>query len=111
MTRRHANTLRACIGIASLASAGCWNGSHNETFVEAGGRFALEIETGRSDLVGTHFLVDTVTGDLWRLDTRRSGAPIWVRIADGPADAHALEDIVARIPVGKPRKDSDDDDD
>ena len=111
MTRHPAKNLRACIAVASLLSAGCWNGSHNEAFVDAGGRFALEIETGRSDLVGTHFLVDTVTGDLWRLDTRGSGAPIWVRIADGPADADALEDIVARIPVGNPRQDRDDDDD
>jgi hypothetical protein len=94
------------MGIASLAIAGCWNGSHNETFVDPGGRFALEIETGRTDVVGTHFLVDTITGDLWRLDTRRSAAPIWVRIADGPADAETLEDIVARVPMGNRFDDS-----
>ena len=98
MSRRHFFSLRALAGLASLGAVGCWNGSHNETLVEAGGRFALEIETGRSDLVGTHFLVDTATGDLWRLDTRGGGAPIWVRIADGPPDAQPHERSWTRIP-------------
>jgi hypothetical protein len=98
MSRRHPATLRALAGVASLAAAGCWNESHNEALVDAGGRFALEIETGRSDLVGTHFLVDTATGDLWRLDTRGGGAPIWVRIADGPPDAQPLAESWMRTP-------------
>jgi len=108
MTGRHATALCACIALATLPVVGCDNGSYNSTQVAPGGRFALEIETGRSDVVGTHFLVDTITGDLWRLDTRGAGTPIWVRIADGPADAEALDDVVAPTPAHGRDDDTDD---
>jgi hypothetical protein len=96
----------AVVGFALLGGTGCWNGSHDRVLLEAGGRFALEIETGRSDLVGTHFLLDTATGDLWRLDVRGAGSPIWVRVADGPSDARPLERVP--VPAARGAKDGDD---
>ncbi len=54
----------------------------------------LVIEPNRTDLAGTHFLVDTMNGDLWRLDASASTAR-WIRTADGPDD---LADFA--LPVG-----------
>ena len=50
----------------------------------------LVIEPNRTDLAATHFLIDTMNGDLWRLDTTVSPSQ-WVRSAEGPDDLAELE--------------------
>ena len=78
----------ALLGAALLLPA-CWNGSYNEATSAAGGRFHLTFEASRTDVAGTHFLVDSATGDLWRL-APGGGAAEWVRLADAPEDAADL---------------------
>ena len=65
----------------------CFNGSHNN-HREGGtdGRFRLTIEPDRTDISGTHFLVDSATGDLWRLE-KAGGSLEWARLANAPEDA------------------------
>ena len=77
------------LAIAALALPACWNDSYNQDTVSVGARFALTIEPSRTDIEGTHFLVDAATGDLWRLEQRGGGVD-WVRIADAPEDAADL---------------------
>lgn len=69
---------------------GCWNGSHIvQNGVQSAGRFELTVEPSRTDVQGTHFLVDSATGDMWHLE--REGARFaWTRLADAPEDAADL---------------------
>lgn len=76
-----------------LAIAGCFNGGgfHNQGVVGGGGRFALVIEPGRTPIDGTHFLLDTATGDLWRLASNGPDSLQWLRLSTGPEDAVELQ--------------------
>jgi hypothetical protein len=85
----------AVLGIVALATAGatiggCFNSGHHTNVAAGGGRLQLVIETGRTDVDGTHFLLDTATGDLWRLEARSAETARWVRVADGPDDLREL---------------------
>ena len=77
---------------ASLMSAalGCDNGLHHNTLVPPGNRFALVIESDRTSVDANHFLLDTSTGDTWRLSGTR-GDFEWVRLAARPADIQTLD--------------------
>lgn len=87
---------RDLIGIGAAVAAGiaigCFNGSFNQDrrTQGGGGRLALVIEPLRTDVDGSHFLLDAATGDLWRLQLS-GGSGAWVRVADGPADLQELE--------------------
>lgn len=75
-----------CTASLLLGTPACFNGPGTTTTVNGGSnRLMLVIEPSRTDLAGTHFLVDTMNGDLWRLDATES-PPRWVRSADGPDD-------------------------
>lgn len=90
MTRTRTRAIAALATCALAGGTACWNGHNNKTYyVQSEGRFRLEIETGRTDVPGTHFLVDTATGDVWRLDAR-AATPRWVRIASGPEDVQPI---------------------
>jgi hypothetical protein len=84
----------AVLGIAFAAGAGCFNGAmHNyKAHVNdaPGGRFALVIESDRTSIEGSHFLLDTATGDVWRLESSDGRTGSWVRLGAGPADARTL---------------------
>lgn len=88
---RRARRLALVLSVACLLP-GCFNDWETGRNVSGGlgsERFALVIEPNRSDVDGTHFLVDRATGDLWRLagdDT--SGR--WIKVADGPEDVKEL---------------------
>ncbi len=87
--RRGAVLLSACI--LAVQSA-CWNGVNDSTIFEGGGgrRFSLVIEPNRTDVEATHFLVDTFTGDVWRLDAAKSRPGKWLRLTSGPEDVSEL---------------------
>ena len=71
-----------------MGVGGCFNdGFTNSGSIGGGGRFALVIEPGRTSVDGTHFLLDTATGDLWRL---ASDGTSWVRLSEGPTDVTEL---------------------
>ncbi len=78
--------------VACLTLGACFNG-HNAKNTHYGGtnRLQLLIEANRTDVAGTHFLVDSATGDLWRLDAGGSDPGRWVRLADGPTDLQELD--------------------
>lgn len=78
--------------VLCLAATACFNGGRGETNVVYGGsnRLMLVIEPNRTDTGGTHLLIDTMNGDLWRLDAN-SAAARWVRLADGPEDLAEVE--------------------
>jgi hypothetical protein len=80
------------VAIAVLASA-CWESRSRNTVV-AGGRFQLEAAAA-SDL-GPQLLLDSATGDLWKLEERSDGRS-WVLLARGPED---LRDLDADILFG-----------
>ncbi len=81
------------LALALLLPA-CWNGAFQTNKIEGRGggdqRFQLAVEPGRTDIDATHFLVDTATGDVWRLDPTGAHQGTWVRLADGPEDAEVL---------------------
>ncbi len=84
-------TLAALAALASLSS-GCFNDAfQTNKGLEGPVRFDVLIEPDRTLVDGTHFLVDRATGDLWRLDVRDRRTGVWVRLADGPGDAAALD--------------------
>jgi hypothetical protein len=85
-------TLAMCAALLWLGSTGCFNGPGRTTIVNGGSnRLMLVIEPNRTDLAGTHFLVDTMNGDLWQLDAAAS-PPRWVRSAEGPSDLAELDE-------------------
>ena len=80
-----------CVASLCLGAVACFNGAGRVTSYTGGSnRLMLVIEPSRTDIAGTHFLIDTMNGDLWRLDTAASPAS-WVRSADGPDDLAELE--------------------
>jgi hypothetical protein len=85
----------AVLGIAFATSGGCMNRAfHNykaRVNEAANGRFALVIEADRTPIEGTHFLLDTATGDVWRMDSDDGGSGDWVRLGDAPEDVRSLE--------------------
>lgn len=84
------SALAGALLLALLVSA-CFNDSFQNVYRGPGtGRFSLVVEPGRTDLRGTHFLVDTATGDTWRLEARSDTAGDWRRVADGPTDLTPL---------------------
>ena len=92
--------------LAGLALTSCFNGAehgirNHGVIGVTGGRFALVIESDRTDLGATHFLVDTATGDLWSLRQQEAGAE-WQRVAEGPKDAKPLrvEQILGELMEG-----------
>lgn len=103
--------LGAVAAVALLALpglVGCWNGAFSRAYHSGGSgdqRFALVIEADRTDLAGTHFLVDGVTGDVWWLDAPDATSGSWIKLAEGPEDAKELE------PAGDAQKRRDDDGD
>lgn len=79
------------LAVLAAAGAGCFNGSfqdHSERGV--GERLQLVVESDRTDVDATHFLLDKETGDLWRLEMRGASGS-WVRLAAGPEDLADLE--------------------
>ncbi|HKJ25526.1 MAG TPA: hypothetical protein VKB65_11925 [Myxococcota bacterium] len=84
----------AVLAIAFAAGAGCMNGAlHNykaRVNESPSGRFALVIEANRTAIDGSHFLIDTATGDVWRMDSSDGRSGAWVRLGAGPADARDL---------------------
>ena len=91
----------ALAGIALAAGSGCFNGSlhdyHDFTPDHEIGRFELVIEPGRTSVDGTHFLLDTATGDVWRMDSPDGREGEWVRLGDAPEDAQELEVEVEEV--------------
>lgn len=85
--------------VALALGAGCFNGSRN---VEVAGESRLEliVESDRTDVDATHFLLDAATGDLWRLEVGGGAEARWVRLASGPDDLQELEPEAA--PAGTP---------
>lgn len=85
---------RVLIGLAAmlLASTGCFNGGQ-VTYEDGGprGRFELVIEADRTAIEGSHFLLDTATGDVWRMESDDGRAGAWVRLGDAPDDVAELE--------------------
>ncbi|NNL65871.1 MAG: hypothetical protein HKP30_06500 [Myxococcales bacterium] len=87
---------RRCAALALsallLTSAGCFNGGQ-VTYEDGGprGRFALVIEADRTAIEGSHFLLDTATGDVWRMESEDGRAGSWVRLGDAPDDVAELE--------------------
>jgi len=93
-TRHAALASGVIVGLGLAAGSGCLNDAVHTFHGWSGGagRFALVIEPARTAIEGTHFLLDTATGDVWRMesdDGRRGG---WVRLGDAPADARPLRD-------------------
>ena len=70
--------------------AGCWNGSVRN-YSGGPGRFALVIEANRTTVEGSHFLLDTLTGDVWRMDAPDGENGSWVQLGTGPEDVRDLE--------------------
>ena len=86
VSRKTVLVLAAC-----LVTAACNNDNFsNSGLISAGARFALVIEPARTSIDGTHFLLDTATGDTWTLKSGDGGAERWVRVAEGPSDVKPL---------------------
>jgi hypothetical protein len=80
-----------CAALLWLGTTACFNGPGRTTSITGGSnRLMLVIEPNRTDLAGTHFLIDTMNGDLWRLDPGAT-PPRWIRSANGPDDLAELE--------------------
>ncbi len=89
--------LGLALWLGSGVGSGCMNGAmHNYkaqiSETGPGGRFALVIEADRTRVDGSHFLLDTATGDVWRLEAQGARAGTWARLADAPPDAADLEE-------------------
>jgi hypothetical protein len=93
----------ALLGTGFAVGAGCMNGAmHNyKARIGGGGRFALVIESDRTLVEGTHFLVDTATGDVWRLTSPDGRSGAWARLSAPPEDVK---------PLGEPENAEADDD-
>ena len=75
---------------AILSASGCDNGPHHNNLVAPGNRFELVIESDRTSVEASHFLVDTLTGDTWLLTGKR-GSFEWVRMAVPPEDIQQVD--------------------
>jgi len=81
----------AALTTLTLVASGCFNDAfQTNKGVDKPFRFELLIAPDRTDVDGTHLLVDRATGDLWRLDTSAPQTATWVRLADGPTDVAIL---------------------
>jgi len=83
-------------GLLLLSGTGCFNDAFrgSEYYGDFGAtRFELVIESDRTAVDGSHFLVDRATGDLWVLDARPGATPGWLRLAEGPADVKPLPEL------------------
>ena len=56
------------------------------------GRFAMVIEADRTAIQGSHFLLDTATGDVWRTDSADGRTGNWLPLGVGPEDVRELEE-------------------
>jgi len=91
--------LTCCVVSLVLGTTACFNGPGASTTIHGGSnRLMLVVEPSRTDLAGTHFLIDTINGDLWRLDASANPAH-WVRAAQGPADLADFEVPGASAPA------------
>ena len=83
------------LGLAFALGAGCANGSfqnYRARINEGGsGRFALVIEADRTPIDATHFLLDTATGDVWRMDSSDGRTGTWLRLGEAPDDVQDLD--------------------
>ena len=95
MSNRNRRALAVIGSSGLLVVTACWNGVHDSAIFEggAGNRFQLTIESNRTDISATHYLVDTMTGDTWLLEVTGPGKGRWVRLSDGPPDAARLETL------------------
>jgi len=83
----HRFALAAIAGTALIAA--CNNDNLvNRGVIAAGARFQLiaEQQPGPARL-----LLDSATGDLWRLENEAATGARWVRVASGPEDAKVLK--------------------
>ena len=81
------------LGLAAstmIMALGCDNGLHHNTLVPPGNRFELVIESDRTTVDASHFLLDTSTGDTWLLSGNRRDFE-WVRLAPRPVDIQTLD--------------------
>jgi hypothetical protein len=109
-TSRSALAWGALLGLGLAAGTGCFNDAFRgpEFNGELGAtRFELVIESDRTTVDGSHFLVDRATGDLWVLDARPGSTGGWQQIAQGPADAKPLSEILR--PASAEAKDAEQD--
>jgi hypothetical protein len=89
--RRGARASALLLCTATAFTIACFNdGFSNEGTLTTGqGRLQLVIEPNRTPVEGTHFLLDTTTGDLWHLKLKDK--PQWQKITKGPADLQKLK--------------------
>ncbi len=85
-------SMLAPAAVLGLAVLGCFNVNDHATSIEGTAlmRFALIIETERSDVDASHYLLDQATGDVWRFDPMNRGEGTWVRMAEAPEDIRPL---------------------
>lgn len=101
MQRRSVPAWPALLAIAPLLATGCFNDAFSTVKHEGSdgpGRFSLVIEPARTDVDGSHFLLDTATGDVWRLETRDGETGEWVRVGEAPRDVRSLGPEVPAAP-------------
>ena len=95
----------ALAGLVLVAGAGCFNDAFRGHDFEGGlDRFALVIEADRTDVAGSHFLVDRATGDLWVLESTGRLEGRWVRLADAPADAKPFSALIPKTSESEPER-------
>ena len=97
------NRLASRLAIAAaltLGGLGCFNVNDHATSIQGSAlmRFALIIETERSDVDASHYLLDQATGDVWRLDPIDRGEGRWLRMAEAPEDVRPLPKPVLEEP-------------
>jgi hypothetical protein len=90
----------ATAALLSLGGLACFNVNDHATSIEGTGlmRFALIIETERSDVDASHYLLDQATGDVWRFDPIDRGEGRWLRMAAAPEDVRPLPKPVLEKP-------------
>ena len=93
-------SILATAAALTLGSLGCVKINDHATSIKGAGlmRFALIIETERSDVDASHYLLDQATGDVWRFDPVNRGEGTWVRMAEAPADIRPLPKPVLEEP-------------
>ena len=93
----------ALAGIVLAAGAGCFNDAFRGHDFKGGlDRFGLVIEADRTDVAGSHFLIDRATGDVWVLESMGRLEGRWVRLADAPADAQPFSALIPKTSESAP---------
>ena len=85
----------AIFALVFTFGVGCFNGSfgnYKAKVAGGSGRFALVIEADRTAIQGSHFLLDTATGDIWRMNSEDGRSGDWIRMGAGPEDAQRLDE-------------------